>query len=159
MVAEVPEEFVTVIWTVPVPPGDVAVIEVPSLATITFVAGVVPKLTVDPCANPKPDMATFVPPVAGPSDGVVLERTGTNANCPTTTELPPAGVTVTFTVPVPPGAVTTTEVPAELMLVIVAADPPKETVEPVVNPAPVMVTVVPPVAGPDVGEREVMVGR
>ena len=70
----------------------------------------------------------------------------------------PSVVTVTCTVPVPPGAVSTMEVPAELMLVMVAADPPKETVEPVVNPAPVMVTVVPPVAGPDDGEIAVTAG-
>jgi hypothetical protein len=40
----------------------------------------------------------------------------------------------------------------------VATGPPNSTVAPVLNPVPVTVILVPPLAGPDVGETEVTVG-
>jgi hypothetical protein len=47
---------------------------------------------------------------------------------------------------------------AELTVKLVAAAAPKVTPVATVKPVPVIVTVVPPVAGPDVGEIEVTVG-
>ena len=47
---------------------------------------------------------------------------------------------------------------AEATLKLVAATPPKRTLVAPVNPVPVMVTVVPPVVGPEVGEMAVMAG-
>jgi len=39
------------------------------LTTITFVAGVLPMLTIAPAANPLPLIVTFVPPLADPVFG------------------------------------------------------------------------------------------
>jgi hypothetical protein len=61
------------------------------------------------------------------------------------------------TVPVPAGAVAVMEV-AEFTVIPVAAAAPKVTAVAPVNPVPVIVTVVPPVVGPAVGEIDVTVG-
>jgi hypothetical protein len=73
-------------------------------------------------------------------------------------EVPPALVTVTSTVPVPAGLVHVMLVPAVLTAKAVAAVPPKETLESLVNPVPVIVTVVAPAVGPTVGLTAVTVG-
>ena len=65
-------------------------------------------------------------------------------------------VTRTSTVPVPAGAVAVIWV--ALLIVKPAAVAPKVTTVAPEKPVPVMVTVVPPVAGPEVGEIEVTVG-
>ena len=49
---------------------------VPSLETLTFVAGVEPKETVEPDVNPAPLIVTCVPPVAGPELGDIDFRIG-----------------------------------------------------------------------------------
>ena len=68
-------------------------------------------------------------------------------------------VTVTFTVPVPDGAMTVSESPPPATLMEVPAVVPKSTaVEPETNPVPVTVTVLVPPAGPLVGLTEVTVG-
>jgi hypothetical protein len=64
---------------------------------------------------------------------------------------------VTSTVPVPAGDVAVIEV-AELTVKVVALVAPNFTAVAPVNAVPVMVTDVPPVAGPDVGEIDVTVG-
>ena len=66
-------------------------------------------------------------------------------------------VTLTSTVPVPAGDVAVIWV-AELTVKVVAAVAPKITAVAPVNPVPVIVTVVPPDVGPDVGEIEVAAG-
>ena len=68
-VAEVPPVVVTVTSTVPVPAGDVAVIEVDE-TTVKAVAAVVPKFTAVAPVKPVPVMVTAVPPVAGPVAGL-----------------------------------------------------------------------------------------
>ena len=74
-------------------------------------------------------------------------------------EVPPAVVTVTSMVPAPAaGEVAVIEV-VELTVTPVAGVPPKLTVlAPTINPVPMIVTLVPPPAGPDVGEIDVTVG-
>ena len=74
-------------------------------------------------------------------------------------EVWPDTVTLTSTVPVPAGLVAV-QVVVELQETPVAALPePKATVVPVVaNPVPVIVTAVPPEAGPEVGLILVTVG-
>ncbi len=73
-------------------------------------------------------------------------------------EVPPEVVTVTVTVPLAcAGDVTVIDV-ADVTVTLVAAVVPKETVAVLVNPLPVIVTVVPPVAGPVGGEMPVTVG-
>ena len=73
--ADVPFGAVTVTFTIPVPGGLSAVIEV-SLTTVKFVAGVVPKSTAVAPVKPVPVMVTNVPPDAGPDDGLMLVTTG-----------------------------------------------------------------------------------
>ena len=70
--------------------------------------------------------------------------------------VPPEPVTVTCTAPDPPGAMAVICV-AESMVKVVAVLP-KLTVSGPVNPVPVIVTVLPPEAGPAVGEMDVIVG-
>jgi hypothetical protein len=71
--------------------------------------------------------------------------------------LVPAGVvTVTSTVPVPAGAVAVIWV-AEFTAYVAAVAPKRTAVAPL-NPVPVMVTVVPPASGPEVGLTPVTVG-
>jgi hypothetical protein len=72
-------------------------------------------------------------------------------------DVPPAVVTVTSTVPVPAGEVAVIEV-AELTVKLVALVAPNFTAVAPVNEVPVIVTDVPPVAGPEVGEIDVTVG-
>ena len=64
---EVPAGVVTVMSTVPLPGGLVAVICVPESAVT--VAGVPPKLTPVAPERPVPVMVTLVPPAAGPLAG------------------------------------------------------------------------------------------
>nr|WP_280295044.1 hypothetical protein [Nocardia abscessus] len=70
--------------------------------------------------------------------------------------VPPEPVTVTCTLPVPGGATAVICV-GELTVKMVAVLP-NRTVSGPVNPVPVMMTVLPPEAGPAVGEMAVMVG-
>ena len=72
-------------------------------------------------------------------------------------EVPALVVTVTSTVPVPVGLVAVIVV-LESNLTRVDAVVPKFTLEPAVNPVPVMVTAVPPAAGPLAGAMSVTVG-
>ena len=70
----------------------------------------------------------------------------------------PAGVvTVTSAVPVPAGLVAVIEV-SLTTVTFVAAVVPKSTAVAPVNPVPVIVTVVPPASGPDVGLKPVTLG-
>ena len=71
--------------------------------------------------------------------------------------VPPGVVTVTSTVPEPAGAVAVMLV-ALLTAKLEAACAPKSTALAPVNPVPVIVTVVPPPAGPVVGWSPVTVG-
>ena len=61
--------------TVPVPAGDVAVIEVAEL-TVKPVAGVAPKVTAVAPVNPVPVMVTEVPPAVGPAVGEIEVTVG-----------------------------------------------------------------------------------
>ncbi len=73
-------------------------------------------------------------------------------------EVPPGVVTVTSTVPaVPAGAVAVSEVPDTTVMPVAAAVPNLTAVAPP-RLVPVTVTVVPPVAGPEVGLTPVTVG-
>ena len=75
-------------------------------------------------------------------------------------EVDESTVTVTSTVPVPPGLVAV-QLVVELQVTPVPGFVPKSTVvapDVVENPVPVMLTVVPPAAGPDAGLMAVTVG-
>ncbi len=72
-------------------------------------------------------------------------------------EVPPVVVTLTSTVLVPAGEVAVIEV-AELTVKVAAAVAPNATAVAPVRLVPVIVTLVPPAAGPDVGEIELTAG-
>ncbi len=74
-VALVPPMVTTVTSTVPVPMGDVAVIEV-ALTIVTPVAFVVPNFTAVAPVKPVPVIVTLVPPVAGPLAGLSTVTVG-----------------------------------------------------------------------------------
>jgi hypothetical protein len=74
-VADVPPGVVTVISTVPVPAGLVAVIEV-ALFTVYEAAAVLPNFTPLAPVKPVPVIVTEVPPAIGPAAGEMLVMTG-----------------------------------------------------------------------------------
>jgi hypothetical protein len=74
-VADVPPGVVTVIFTVPVPAGLLAVIEV-ALFTIYEAAAVLPNFTPLAPVKPVPVIVTLVPPVIGPATGEMLVTAG-----------------------------------------------------------------------------------
>ena len=71
--------------------------------------------------------------------------------------MPPAPVTVTFTVPDPAGEVAVIDV-AEFTVTPDATAPPKATESPGAKSVPVIVTAVPPDTGPDAGETPLTAG-
>ena len=82
-----------------------------------------------------------------------------NWSAPEVADVPLAVVTVVSTTPAGSAGAVAEQVVAELQLTAVPAVPPKATVvAPVTKPEPVMVTVVPPVAGPVVGVMAVTEG-
>ena len=74
-------------------------------------------------------------------------------------ELSAPSITVTSTVPDPAGDVAVITVPVELTTTEVAESRPKSTFAPGVKPFPLIVTVVPPVAGPEPGVILLITGR
>jgi len=75
-VAEVPPAVVTVTSTVPVPAGEVAVIDVALLTTIP-VAALAPNVTAEAPVSPVPVMVTLVPPARTPAFGLTPVTVGT----------------------------------------------------------------------------------
>jgi hypothetical protein len=156
---------VTVTSTFPDPAGDVTEQEV-ALEHFTPVAAFDPNWTTVPPAtveNPVPVMATVVPPVAGPDPGLIAVTVGgvyANWSFPPVADVWPPTVTVTFTLPQPAGAVAEQALEVEHFTPVAAFDPNWTTVPPatVENPAPVMVTFVPPAADPAAGLIPLTVG-
>jgi len=146
--------------TVPVPAGEVAVIEVAEL-TVKLVALVAPNFTAVAPVKPVPVTVTDVPPAAGPDVGEIEVTVGAatwvNWSAADVGDVPLGLVTVTSTVPVPAGEVAVIEV-AELTVKLVALIAPNFTAVAPVKLVPVRVTVVPPAVGPDVGEIALTVG-
>ena len=70
--------MITVTFTVLVPAGLTAVIEV-SLTMVRFVPGLVPKSTDVAPAKPVPVIVTNVPPAVGPELGLIPKSVGTGA--------------------------------------------------------------------------------
>src|SRR5215472_3926207 len=134
------------------------------LTNCTLVAApAVTKLTVAPAVNPVPVMVTTVPPAVGPDAGDLPVTVGAvpvvyvNLSSAEVGLVLAPVVTVTSTVPVPAGLVALTAV-EDTNCTPVPAFAPNLTVEAAVNPVPVMVTTVPPAAGPDAGDTPVTVG-
>jgi hypothetical protein len=153
---------VTVTSTVPAEcAGDVAVID-ESLLTVTPVAAVPPKFTAVAPVKPVPVIVTDVPPAAGPLLGVTLVTVGAPTNVNWSFALvalvPPTVVTLTSTIPATCAGDVAVIVVALLTVKPVAAVAPKSTAVAPVKFVPVIVTDVPPAAGPLVGFTFVTVG-
>src|ERR1700678_1272801 len=111
--------------------------------------------------KPEPLIVTVVPPAPGPVPGLTAVTVGTPVYVKSSevevAEVPTVVVTVTATVPVPAGVEAAIEV--ELATVTpVAGTEPKSTIAPLMKPVPLMVTLVPPAAGPVPGLTAVTVG-
>src|SRR6185312_14806582 len=141
--------------------GVVAVIEV-LLTTVTLLAAVPPKLTPAPERKLVPPMVTVVPPPVGPELGETevtvglvlvyvnpLERV---ALCPSVL------VTTTLTVPVACAGVVAVMDALLTTVTFVAEVPHKVTVAPAAKLLPLMLTAVPALVGPEVGEIELTPG-
>jgi hypothetical protein len=138
--------------TVPTPcAGDTAVIDVGPF-TKNDVAAVPPNDTAVAPVNPVPVIVTEVPPAVGPLVGFTPLTEGgatkLNWSAPVTALVPFGPVTVMSTVPAPcAGDVAVIDV-GPFTTNVVAAVPPKDTAVAPVNPAPKIVTDVPPAVGP-----------
>ena len=139
-----PLAVVTTTFCAPDPAGVVAVITVALL--VKTVALSPPTVTVA-LAKLVPVIVIVVPPLAGPLDGLTLATVGaaTYMNCVAAVTGPPAVVTTTFCAPDPTGVVAVITV--ALLVNTVALSLPTVTVA-LAKFVPVIVIVVPPVAGP-----------
>lgn len=158
-----PPGFVTVTVTLPAEPAGLAATMLVLLFTVTLVAAVVPNITLAPARKFVPVIVTPVPPVVGPLLGLILVIVGGKdalyVKALDKLPLSPLGlITATLTAPaVFAGAVAV----MELLLVtetLVAAALPKVTVAPETKFVPVIVTMVPPIVEPTVGETLLTVG-
>jgi hypothetical protein len=151
--------FVTTTFTAPAVCADVVPVIVVALI-VTMVRADPPNETVAPLWNPEPEMLTDVPPPLAPVFGATAVTVGaaTYVKQLEHVELWLSGfVTVALTAP----AACAVVVPVMLVPVTpetVTGEPPSEAVAPLWNPEPVMVTDVPPAAGPLVGASELTVG-
>jgi hypothetical protein len=152
--------------------GVVAVIDV-ALATETLVAAVPSKETLAPAANPDPVTVTAVPPAVVADVGAMAVIVGATAagggggggadplyvKTPVILAVCPSGLATTrSTLPaLRAGAVAVIDVALETATAV-AAVVPNDTVAPATKPAPVIVTTVPPVSGPDVGATDAIDG-
>ena len=71
-----PSELLTVTAVGPSLFAGVTAVNEVVLITFALGDGVLPKLTVAPLAKPVPVIATLLPPVSGPDDGLMLVITG-----------------------------------------------------------------------------------
>jgi hypothetical protein len=158
-VEDVPDGVVTTTSTVPVPAGDVAVID-ESEFTVKVVAAADPNLTEVAPVNPLPITLTTVPPAAGPAFGETPETTVAymNLSAALVVEVPPIVVTVMSTVPAEPAGDTAVIDEALTTAYELAAVVPNMTLLAPMNPVPVIVTDVPPAVLPVDGEIAVTVG-
>ena len=150
--------LVTVTSTEPVPAGETAVMEVAEF-TVTRRLAWRRTRRLSPGEAGAGD-GDRVPPAAGPKSGLMAVTVGASKakrSAGLVAEVPLPLVTVTSTEPVPAGETAVMEV-AEFTVTEAAGVAPNETVGSPVKPVPVMVTEVPPAAGPKSGLMAVTVG-
>ena len=152
--------LVTVTVTGPAVPAGVVAVMLVLLTTVTFVAAVLPKVTVAPEAKLVPVMVTEVPPAVEPLLGLTLVTVGvtTYVNPPVRLPLCPDCVTVTLTAPALLAGVVAVMVVLLTTVTLVAGAVPNVTVAPEAKLVPVMVTAVPPAVEPLLGLTPVTVG-
>jgi hypothetical protein len=142
--------------------GATAVIRVDE-DTLKLDAGTVPKLTWVAPLKPVPFMVTVVPPAVGPDVCESDETTGSvrievNWSAVTTALVPPGVVTVTSCAPAVSAGATAVIRVDEDTLKFDAGTVPNSTLVAPLKPVPFTLIDVPPVLGPDVGDRDVIVG-
>ena len=161
LVSETPVGPVTVTLTTPVDAGDTAKSREDETKR-TLVAGDVPKRTVEDEEKSDPETMTVDPPCAGPLEGRTVVTAGggryTYLSAFTTALVPLDVATVTLTVPADPDGTTAVIFVVEETVTLLARTVPNFTVAVDVNSVPVIVTIVPPVAGPFEGVSFVTVG-
>jgi hypothetical protein len=134
------------------------------LTTTTFVAAAPPMLTVAPDKKPVPVIVTAVPPFVVPELGKMPVTVGAGLGDVYVYPLvrvplcPSVFVTTTFTVPTVWAGVLAAMDVLLTTETFVAGVPPMLTVAPVKKPVPVIVTEVPPLVVPELGEIAVTVG-
>ncbi len=111
-----------------------------------------------PGVKPVPVIVTNVLPPSGPADGLIADTVGAyvKTSYGDVADVPPAAMTVTSTVPVPAGASAAMDVPLATLKVVAGLSAPKSTAETSLKPVPVIVTQMPPAAGPLDGLMEVV---
>ncbi len=155
---EVPWGPVTVTSTTPLPPGETAVIEVSEL-TLNEAAGLEPNATALAPVNCTPVSLTDVPPAGGPVLGCRPVTTGALVYVKLPVfDLPPVVVTCTKTgiELAVPGGVTAEIESAVSPWTWVAGTPPKVTEVGSRRLVPMILTVLPPAAGPEFGRTVLM---
>jgi hypothetical protein len=165
--------LVTTTATLPAACAGVVVVSDVALCTTTFDPGVPSKDTVAPAANPDPVTVTAVPPAVVADAGATAETVGatgadggggvgadpTYVNTPVIRAVCPSGFdTITSTLPALRAGAVAVSAPEPVTFTAVATAVPNDTVAPETNPAPVIVTTVPPPTGPDVGETAAIDG-
>jgi hypothetical protein len=130
------------------------------LTSTTFVADALPNVTVAPEAKLVPLIVTAVPPATGPLLGLTLVTVGftTYVNALARLPLCPLTVTVSVTAPALPAGVVAVMLVLLTTTTFVAAALPNVTVAPAAKFVPVIVTAVPPVVGPLLGDTLLTVG-
>ena len=156
LVATPPAVVTTTSFAPAVPAGVFAVIEV-AVAT-TLVAATPPTVTVEP-VKLVPAIVIDVPAVSGPDVGDTLAMVGraTYVNALALVAVPPMVVTATLCAPAVPAGVVAVMTVAVLVKIVAATLPTFTLVAPV-KLVPVIVIVVPPATGPEIGATVVMVG-
>jgi hypothetical protein len=154
-----PSGFVTTALTDPAACAVVVPVMLVALIVDTF-TGDPPNDTLEPLWKPVPAIVTAAPPALGPPFGVTDATVGaaTYVKQPVQVPLCASGfVTITFT---PPAACALVDPVIEVALIVemLSADPPNETVVPAWKPDPLTVTVVPPALGPLDGATDVTAG-
>jgi hypothetical protein len=157
---------VTVISTVPAGLAGLTAVIWVSLLNVKLVAGTVPNSTLLAPVKPVPVIVTDVPPVVDPSLGEMPATVGGayvywNRSAELVADVPPGVVTVTSTVPLPAGlagGLTAVIWVSLLNVKLLAGTVPNSTFVAPVKSRPVIMTVVFPAAGPNVGEMLVTVG-
>jgi len=131
------------------------------LVTVVEVAFVPPKVALAPTWKSAPVNVTETPPDNGPLIGETLVMMGPETYVNPLVNVPvwlSGFLTTTFTAPADRAGVTAVSCVALTKVTEVAAVAPKVTVAPSWKFVPVIVTEVPPEAGPEVGETLVTVG-
>jgi hypothetical protein len=151
---------VTVTSTVPaLSAGEVAVME-PATSLVTL-AMVVPNLTAVALLRLVPVIVTLVPPASGPALGLTPVTVGAatyvNWSLDEVAEVPPGVVTVTSTVPALSAGEVAVMEPATSFVTLAVVVPNLTAVAPP-RLEPVIVTLVPPAVGPELGATLATVG-